>query len=266
MNPLDLPDQHSLYYYLLLLVMLGAQVQAFTIGFLFFFKRSGSKRSNAFFGSLLILFSLTLLHYILIYTEIYTSIQEIQFIPIYFTLSLPVFFFFHIKLLLFPQYKLRWTDTKHFILPLGQVIYFGITFLSEQGFDRDFGRKDQNLFYGALEQLLYLSSFYAYLYFSYRYVLVKKKVARSKVGLKRAWYAEKLIQVFFLLFSIHALFMLTDYFAFQFMHRNLRANRVFAALGVLSFVALLLCLGIYGFQVLIWGRKLLTTKGKKTGT
>jgi hypothetical protein len=93
MNPLDLPDQHSIYYYLLLLVMVGTQLLAFTIGFLFFFKRSGSKRSNAFFGSLLILFSLTLLHYILIYTEIYNSIQEIQFLPIYFTLSLPVFFF-----------------------------------------------------------------------------------------------------------------------------------------------------------------------------
>lgn len=260
MNPLDLPDQHSIYYYLLLLVMVGTQLLAFAIGFLFFFKRSGSKRSNAFFGSLLILFSLTLLHYILIYTEIYNSIQEIQFLPIYFTLSLPVFFFYHIKLLLFPQYKLRWTDAKHFLLPLGQVIYFGITFLSEQRFEGDFGRKDQNLFYGALEQFLYLISFYAYLYFSYRYVQAKKRVARSVVTLKRIWYAEKLIQIFFLLFSVHALFMLTDYFAFQFMHINLRANRVFAALGVLSFVALILCLGTYGFQVLIWGRRLLNDR------
>jgi hypothetical protein len=88
-------------------------------------------------------------------------------------------------------------------------------------------------------------------------VLAKKRVAQSRVSLKRVWYAEKLIQVFFLLFSVHALFMMSDYFAFQFMHINLRANRVFAALGVLSFVALLLCLGTYGFQVLVWGRKLL---------
>jgi hypothetical protein len=262
MNPLDLPAQHSFYYYILLLIMVAAQLQAFGIGVLFFLKKSGDRRSNAFFGSLLILFSLTLLHYILIYTEVYNTVQQIQFIPIYFTLSLPVFFFYHVKLLLFPQYKLRWTDIKHFLLPAGQVIFFGITFLSEKNFEGDFGRQDQNLFYGALEQFLYLVSFFAYMYFSYRYVLVKKRVAKTKVELKRAWYAEKLIQVFFLLFCIHTLFMLSDYFAFQFMHINLRANRFFAALGVLSFVALLLCLGVYGFQVLIWGRKLLNS-GKK---
>lgn len=260
MNPLELPAQHSIFYYLLLLVMVAAQLQAFGIGFLFFFKKSGDKRSNGFFGSLLILFSLTLLHYILIYTGIYDTIQKIQFLPIYFTLSLPVFFFYHIKLLLFPQYKLRWTDLKHFILPLGQVIYFLITFLSEKNFEGDFGRQDQNLFYGALEQFLYLVSFYAYLYFSYRYVVAKKRISKTTVELKRVWYAEKLIQVFSLLFCVHTLFMLSDYFAFQFMNINLRANRAFAALGVLSFVALLLCLGTYGFQVLIWGRKLLNGK------
>ena len=237
--------------------MIVAQLQAMLIGFLFFFKKSGNWRSNAFFGSLLILFSFTLLHYILIYTGIYEAVQEIQFLPIYFTLSLPVFFFYHIKLMLFPNYKLRWTDGKHFILPLGQVVYFLITYFSNEGFQGNFGRKDSNLFYGALEQFLYLLTFFAYLYFSYRYILVKRRVIRHHHDAKKVWYAEKLVQVFFLLFCLHAGFMLTDYFAYAIWQIDLRANRVFAALGMLSFVALLMCLGTYGFQVLIWGRKLL---------
>ncbi|GAB5551553.1 MAG: hypothetical protein Sapg2KO_11440 [Saprospiraceae bacterium] len=243
--------------------MIIAQLQAMLIGFLFFFKRSGDRRSNAFFGSLLILFSFTLLHYILIYTGIYEAVQEIQFIPIYFTLSLPVFLFYHIKLMLFPTYKLRWTDAKHFILPAGQVLYFLITYFSNEGFQGNFGRKDGSLFYGALEQFLYLLTFFAYLYFSYRYILVKKRVIRHPLDAKKVWYTEKLVQVFFFLFCLHAGFMLVDYFVYAFWQIDLRANRVFAALGMLSFVALLMCLGTYGFQVLIWGRKLLNQDLRK---
>ena len=125
-----LPDSHSVFYYLLLLILIVAQIQALSIGTLFFFKSTGDRRSNAFFGLLLILFSLTLLHYILIYTGLYHSHQEIHFLPIYFTLSLPVLFFFHIKLQMFPQYKLRWTDIKHFLLPVGQVAFFIVAFFN----------------------------------------------------------------------------------------------------------------------------------------
>ncbi len=254
--------EHSIFYYLLLLVLLVSQLQAFGIGGLFFFKSTGDKRSNAFFGILLILFSLTLLHYILIYIGLYEVHEQFHFLPIYFTLSLPVFFFYHIKLQLFPKYKMRWTDAKHFVLPAGQVVFFLMTYFSGKTYQEDFGRADASPFYGAFEQILYLLTFFAYLYFSYRYVRVKKAKANAYQTAKKVWYSEKLIQVFFLLFCVHTLFILTDYFVYEFLNINLRANNVFAALGILSFVALILCLGTYGFQVLVWGRKVFAAKMK----
>ena len=257
MNLPDFVGEHSPYYFLLLLVMVGVQLQAVIIGFLFFYKQSGSRWSNVSFGLLLLLFAATLLHYTLVYTGLYKQFGQLHFLPVYFTLSLPVLLFFHLKLLLFPAYRLRWTDAKHLLLPLGQLVYFLWAFLSGEKFDADLGRKAYNPFYGALEQLLYLLGFYIYLYFSQQYVRAKKRVTRTKAVRKRVWYAEQLIRVFLLLFTLHSLLLLADYFSFRWLYLNLRANNVFAALGILSFVALLLSLGVYGFQILIWGRKLL---------
>lgn len=248
-------EEHSVFFYLLLLVLVLGVLQALVIGGLFFFKRSGDKRSNAFFGLLLITFGLTVLHYILVFLNVFDRFPRLYFLPIYYTLSFPTLLFYHIKLNLYPAYRLRATDVKHFILPIGQLSFFLTLFFSAVEYKSQIGRYFYNPFYGAFEQALYLTTFYAYLYFAWRYVRQKKHHIQSRGEARKVWYSEKLLQILFLLFVIHTIFVLGDFISYEFLHINLRTVKPYAALGVLSFVALLFWLGTYGFQVLLWGRK-----------
>ena len=250
-------EDKSIFYYLLLFLLLLGVLQGLSIGFLFFLKRSGIKRANVFYGLLLLAFALTLIHNILTITGVFETWPAINFLPIYFTLALPPLLFFYIKIDLYPNYHLQWSDSKHFIFPGGQFIFFLIVFNFSVEYKADLGRIFYNPFYGGLEQFIYLSSFFAYLYFSYRYIIQKQKhVGRQKKRIKRLNYLKVLVKVFFVLFCVHTAFVVSDFVSYEFLNTNLRTSKIFVAMGALSFCALVYWLGTYGFQVLVWGRKL----------
>ena len=170
-------ENKSILYNLLILLLFSGVLQGLSVGFLFFFKRSGIKKANFLFGMLLIAFALTLLHNILTITELFDVYPRFKFLPIYFTLALPPLFFYHVKMDLYPNYHLRWSDSKHLVLPLGQFAFFLIVFFFTVDYKSNLGRVFYNPFFGGLEQFLYLTSFFAYLYFAYRYIKQKNKNA-----------------------------------------------------------------------------------------
>jgi hypothetical protein len=251
-------------YYLLLFVLAGIMLYGLCIGLLFFFKRSGEKRANVFFGLLIIAFSLTLLHNIFLFLDFYDHDPQWKFLPVYYTLAFPPLLFYYVKLNCYPSYVLRWTDIKHSILPVSQFLFFLFMFLSPVSFKSRYDRLFYNPFYGAFEQFLYLTTFFSYLYFAYRYVIQRRREIRRKKEfnrweVKRIIYLEKLLQILFFLFCIHTAFVIADFVSYEFFNINLRAFRPYAALGALSFAALILWLSIYGSQVLIWGRRVFKT-------
>ncbi len=251
-----LGERSFLFYGLLVILILGV-VQGMGIGGLYFLKRSGDQRANMSLGLLLIALSLTLLHNIFVITDFYEQHPVYKFLPLYYTLSFPTLLFFHVKLSLYPAYKLRWTDLKHFLLPLSQLCYFLILFFSSISYKSGIDRSFFNPFFGAFEQLLYIIFFMAYLYFSKKYIDRRKVAGQLTMGLlKKIQYLEKLIQVFFILFFIHTLFILVDFLSYEFLGVNLRVLKIYAGLGILSYASLVFWAGLYGFQTLIWGRKL----------
>lgn len=251
----------QLLFYLLMLVLGAGVLQAVGIGGLFFFKRSGEKRANLFYGLLLITFGLTLLHNIFVITGFYTRFPSAVFLPIYYTLAFPALLFYYVKLNLYPAYHFRRSDIKHFILPMGQLLFFVIIFFTAVEYKSQLGRQFYNPFFGAFEQLLYLVSFFAYLYFARRYVLQKQKNLRHRAELRKIFYLRLLIRVLFILFCVHTVFVVADFVCYEFFGINLRIVKPYAALGALSFAALLYWLGIYGFQVLFWGRRVFGKPG-----
>ena len=120
---------HSFLYYLLLLMLGSGVLASMGIGALFFLKRSGVKRANFFYGLLLICIGGTLLHNIIYVVGFYDSHPSWKFFPIYFTLSIPTLLFYYVKLSLYPAYRLRGTDIKHFLLPVAQWLFFLSVFL-----------------------------------------------------------------------------------------------------------------------------------------
>ncbi len=251
-----LGERSFLFYGLLVILILGV-IQGLGIGALYFFKKSGDRRANIALGLLLIALSLTLLHNIFVITDFFEQHPAYRFLPLYFTLSFPTLLFYHVKLSLYPSYKMRWTDIKHFLLPLSQLSYFLILFFSSPVYKAGIDRSFFNPFFGAFEQLLYIVFFLAYLYFSKKYIDRRKAAGQFTPGLvKKIQYLEKLIQVFFVLFGVHTLFILVDFFSYEFLGVNLRRLKIYAGLGILSYAALVFWAGLYGFQTLIWGRKL----------
>ncbi|HQU59734.1 MAG: hypothetical protein KDD02_26835 [Phaeodactylibacter sp.] len=265
MDFLDLGER-SVFFFLLLFVLSIVVGQCLAIGGLFFFKRSGDARANAFFGLLLLTFGLTLLHNILYFLKVYEQFPRLKFLPLYYTLAFPTLLFYHVKLSLYPSYHLRWTDVKHFLLPGLQFLFFVVLFLLPVEVKSQWDRNFYNPFYGAFEQLLYLSTFSAYLYFAHRYVRQRRlALSRPKLQpkeLKKVLYERTLIRVLFVLFVIHAAFVVTDFVCYEFLNINLRAVKLYVALGMLSFAALAFWLGTYGFQVLLWGRRVFGSKNQ----
>lgn len=245
----------SFLYYLFLLVMFLSMAQGILIGTLFFLKRSGDKRANAFYGLLLITFGLTLLHNLLTLTGTFEKFPHLHFLPIYFSLAFPPLLFYHVKFSLYPNYRLRLTDLKHFILPFMQIAFFLTLFLYPTEVKSQIGRRFLNPFFGAAEQALYISTFLAYLYFAYKYIRKKKQESSRKSSLRLVAYLSHLLKFFSILFAIHLVFVIADFIYYEFFSINIRTLKPYAALGALSFAALVDWLGLYGFQVLFWGRK-----------
>ncbi len=242
-------------YYLLLLVLIVGVLQAVGIGFLFFFKRSGEKRANAFYGWLLITFGLTLLHNVFLISGALERMPILSYLPLYYTLAFPTLLFYYVKLNLYPTYQFIWSDIKHFILPVGQFLFFAILLFTTANASLPLKRHFFNPFFGAFEQLLYLTTFFAYMYFSRRYISQKQKEVISRAERRQILYLRFLIRILFIFFCIHTVFVVADFICYEFFGINLRIVKPYAALGALSFAALLYWLGIYGFQVLLWGRR-----------
>lgn len=254
--PENLPD---LLRMLTLLVMGFTSLSAFGIGVLFFFKRSGLKKANQVYGTLLLSCGGMQLHFLFAFAGLLTDFATLKFLPIYFSLSIPVLFFYYVKLTLYPSYQQRRTDIKHFILPLGQILYmFGIWLIPD--LRTPAGRHFYNPFYGGLEQALFISLFPIYIVFAYQYFRRRRKQLGKSSLPRLLWYVHKLIKGTMMFIMAYAILALSDFFVHKFLHLDLREQAFFASLGAASFSALALFFTGYGFQVLLWGQKLLRKK------
>lgn len=251
---IDLFSGHGWLYFLLFTILIIGALGSIGIGGLFFFKRSGVLLGNYFYGCLLIGIGLTQVYIVLEVTDFFAQHPVWRFLPIYFTLSLPSLLFFYVKLNVYPNYHLRWSDSKHFVLGLAQWVVFWLFFLQAPQ-DRPTERDFYSLFYGGLEIALYLSLFFAYLYFAYRYIHQRRRQLRRTRMPRKLWYLINLVKGLFALFIIHALFVVGEFVFREYLGVNLRSISYYAGLGALSFAALVYWLTAYGFQVLFWGRK-----------
>lgn len=252
---------HTIWFYLLLVALLAGVLQSISVGGLFFLKRSGERRANGFYGMLLIAMGLTLLHNILLISNVFVNYPRLQFLPIYFTLSFPPLLFYYVKLTLYPAYRFQRSDIKHFIFPLGQLLFFLAIFFNLVEYKGTPGRYFYSPFYGAFEHFLYITTFFAYLYFAYRYIRHKAREGRRSEVARQVFYLKTLVKILFFLFCIHTGFLVSDFVSYEFLDINLRAVKLFAGAGAMSFAALVFWCGIYGFQVLLWGRRVFRRPG-----
>ncbi|NJC27783.1 hypothetical protein [Neolewinella antarctica] len=239
--------------------MAATTLAALGIGVLYFLKRSGDKRPNYLYGTLLLTAGFTQLHFLLEFTGQFQRHPDWKFLPIYFSLWLPVLLFSYVKISLYPAYQFRWTDLKHLAFPIGQTLYFICIWLVP-AYRHEAGRYFYNPFYGAFEQALFLAGWPLYVLFSVLYMRQRRRYLNRRSLPRQLWYIRKLLKgcVFFMV--AYTILSLADFFAFKFYVADLRSQVWYAGAQALSFTTLLLWLCVYGGQVLVWGRKLLLSR------
>ena len=245
-----------LFFYLPAALMAVSLLAALAIGALFFLKRSGERRANRLYGALLLAGGFTQLHFLILFTGLDELRPSLEFLPIYFTLWLPVLLFFHVKISLYPRYRLRVGDLKHFILPVAQLLFFlGIWLVP--GTRQPEGRYFYSPFYGGLEQALYLIVWPAYIVFSYQYLRRKRARLARRTLPRLLWYIRKLLKGSMLFVIAYAILAVSDFLSYNYFFVDMRSREWYAGAQSLSYTVLLIWLTIYGFQVLLWGRRLL---------
>lgn len=230
----------SLDWVVTIFLLLGV-LQGILVGLIFLLRPSGNKKANTFFAILMGVTSLSLLNLVLVRQEIVT------WLPIWLSLSFGPCFFYFVKFSLFPSYELRWTDAKHFVLPLWQFVFaFLNRFIDHTGW-----HNFVEFFYRNFEHVLFVVTFLMYLLLAYRYVRYKLAVSRHQ---GYAWEVQKinqlrrLIRVVVILVGSYGFLLMTDFVVFYLFQLNLHQVTGFAYFSDVCFAGIVYWLGYNGYK------------------
>lgn len=248
-----LPILFDLVRWLTVLAMAAGVVSGLGLAGLFLIRKTQpNKWSNWLFAALLIAFSLTLLDKFLNFTLLTKRHPSVLVLPIYLSFAFGPLLFYYIKSRLYRHFDIKRSDFKHFILPTVQIALLGMMTFRSAETKAAFRTEFFSPFYGNFEKGVFILQFFLYLYFSYRFILheryalmQKKKTQLSgrRHVLVVGWL-KRMVKTLFILFGIHASFILTDYFSYRLFDLNLQTKLLFSVAYELSFTAMLawLCL------------------------
>jgi hypothetical protein len=243
-----------------ILALIGGVVFGFGVAALFLIRKTQPNRwSNWLFSSLLGSMAFTLLDKLLGFTLLKTHYPILSFLPIYQSFAFAPFLFFYVKSRLYPHFNMARSDFKHFILPTVQIILLSLMTVYSSDNQLDTQLQFFSPFYGNFEKGVFIFQFLLYLYFAYRFILHER--AAYQRGIKRPFFdarrqvlvlgwLKRLVKTLSILFIIHAVFILSDYFSLRFFSFNLQERTLFSALYELSFGAMLAWLILNGLFAL----------------
>lgn len=153
-------------------------VFALGTAFGYFTKRSGNRSSNVFFALLLLTFSLSIGALVFEHLGLPAKHPSLRFVPLWFTWTIGPAWFFYVKFSVFPSYRWRWTDTKHFVLAAGQALYYTAVYFG--GLGEIVPETILGIRATTLDEVIFLLSVFGYLFSAYRYLRYKAKEIGDK--------------------------------------------------------------------------------------
>ncbi len=196
-----------------------------------------------FFSLLLVAFSFSIGSLVFEHLGLPAKHPSLRFVPLWFTWTIGPAWFFYVKFSLFPSYRWRWTDAKHFIVPAAQAVYYTIVFfggLGEVVPETVFGIRATTL-----DEVIFLMSVFGYLFVSYRYLRYKAR----EIGEQRLrwdyWKVQLLRRsqrILFVLLTFNFVFVVFNFTTVQQSGVGLLHLRGFYASSSLSFGLILVYL------------------------
>ena len=224
------------------LLLLIAVLSGWTMGWIFLLRERGNRKANIQFALLLLLFSLCVLNNLLFHAGILFPFREKYFVPLWYTLSLGPALYYFIKFTLYPAYEFRWSDSKHFVLPMAQGALYWIIYFSGDEAQAWIWQHFLSPFFKTFEGILYVFFLFTYLTLSYRYIKYKQAVVRRK-GLfweySKSIWLQWTIKFLFVLALVNTSYIVMDFVVYNFLGWNLYSVKGFSYLGDLSFAGML---------------------------
>ena len=145
-------------------------------------KRSGNRSSNVFFALLLASFALCIAALVLEHLGLTARYPRLRYAPLWYTWTIGPAWFFYVKFSLFPGYRLRRSDLKHFVAPAVQAltyaaVFFGHLLSGERAPVRVAGVRATTI-----EEAVFLASVGGYILAAYRYLRYRAR----EIGERRA--------------------------------------------------------------------------------
>ena len=199
--------------------LLGATVlMGLGLAVFYFLRRSGTRASNHFLAALLLVFSLSLIRIFFSYYQGPYPKFRLYFLPFWCTLAIGPFYFYFIKFRLFPAYQFRWTDAKHFFLPVAQFIFLSILAFLPAPRQAAVFTSFVLPYYKTFEGGLFIISFFGYGVMAYRYVRYMHAVWRWRGFEWQRRQARRLrrwTSIFLVLGGINTAYVVLDFLLFN---------------------------------------------------
>ena len=177
-------------------------------------RKYGNIRSNLLLSALMLVFSLALVRNGLLLLFNQDDLFHIEQIPLWYTFSIGPLLFFYVKLSVYPQYLLRYSDLKHFILPTIQFIFYWLSFFFSAFGNTTFSELYKMYHLKSIEGFLFLMSFFPYLILAFRYVKYDQAQLEGQEDFwkfrKNKWLS-KILKVLYVLAAVNSLYIIMNF-------------------------------------------------------
>ncbi|MBP6185758.1 MAG: hypothetical protein KA479_12515 [Saprospiraceae bacterium] len=158
----------------------------------------------------LLLLCLTIGHEALLLAGWYDAHSFYRFWPASFSLAIGPVFFLYVKARLYPNFRLKWSDSKHFLGALAQASAYIALFVQPLFRKEELWHGLYRYYIHPLENLLFVITGWIYLYFAYRFVKYELAVRQHPTSRLEALRLKRTAKVQFLFLTFYAAYLIDD--------------------------------------------------------
>lgn len=231
--------------------LLAAAVQGFIVAaalataVLYATKRSGNRSSNVFFALLLASFGLSVTALVFEHLGLAARYPRLRYAPLWYTWTIGPAWFFYVKFSLFPAYRFRWSDLKHFVAPVVQFLTYAVVFSADLLDGAEGPVRVGGIRATTIEEVVFLASVGGYILAAYRYLRYRAREigdARLRWDYWKVRLLRRSQRVLVILLAFNFVFVAYNFAAEQASGFGLQHLRGFYASSSLSFGLILLYL------------------------
>jgi hypothetical protein len=158
----------------------------------------------------LLLFALTIGREAMLLAGGFDRWPSLRFLPLSLSVAIGPMFFLYVKARLYPAFRVRKADLKHFLPAIGQFSAYLVLFLQPTFRQQDLWEGMHRYYIHPLENLLFVLTGWIYLFFAWRFVRHELSVRTQPTGILYALRLKRTAKVLALFLGFYAGYLVDD--------------------------------------------------------